>query len=190
MRTRVIRQGYLLGLVLACLVGLTYFNDERIGRARAEMARLDNQATNMATQVDTMYDLQRQLSDLMIKRNIDQRLGSRIDGMAILAALGGILPESMMLTSLSLDAMKVPVKLKPAADALSRRGARKSRSTTVNRLKLTIVGRSPNNVDVANFIADLSASKLFEEVEMGYAKNVKYRGKSAKEFQASCYVAR
>ena len=49
---------------------------------------------------------------------------------------------------------------------------------------------SPNNVDVANFIADLSASPLFEEVDMGYAKNIVFRSKAAKEFQASCYVVR
>jgi Tfp pilus assembly protein PilN len=193
MRARVFRQGYLLGIMLAALIGLAYFNEERIGRAEAQMSGLDNRSANMTTQVNTMYTLQGQLSDLMIKQRIDNRLGSRINGMDILGELGRILPVSMTLTSLELDARMVAVKLKPAAGGVATSaGSRRSKAKTktINRLKLTITGLSPNNVDVANFIADMSASPLFEEVDMGYAKNVVFREKPAKEFQTSCYVAR
>jgi len=194
MRARLIRQGYLMGIMLAALIGLGYFNEERIGRAEAQMSFIDNQSSNMTRQIETMYDLQRQLSDLMIKHKIDTRLGSRINAMDILSELGGILPKSMSLTSFELDAITETLKLKPASGgaptvAGSRRPGR-DRTKTVNRLKLTITGLSPNNVDVANFIADLSVSPLFEEVDMGYAKNIKFREKNAKEFQVSCFVAR
>jgi len=194
MRARLIRQGHLLGIMLVAIVGLGFFNEERIGRAEAEMTALDTQSANMTGQLEQMFDLQQQLSDLMIKQRIDNRLGSRINGMAILGELGRILPESMALTSLELDARTVIVKLKPAtggvATAVGARRAKKDMNKTINRLKLTITGLSPNNVDVANFIADLSASPLFEEVDMGYAKNIDFRGKQAKEFQVSCYVVR
>jgi len=194
MRARLIRQGYLLGIMLAAIIGLGYFNEERIGRAEAEMAGLDNHSSIVANQFEQMLKLQKQLSDLMIKARIDNRLGSRINGMDILGELGRILPESMALTSLELDARTTIVKLEPAtggvATAAGGRRAGKDRKKTINRLKLTITGLSPNNVDVANFIADLSASRLFEEVDMGYAKNIDFRGKQAKEFQASCYVVR
>ncbi len=194
MRARLVRQGYLLGITLAALIGLAYFNEERIGRAEAQVVGLDNQSSNMTRQVETMYDLQRQHSDLVIKQRIDNRLGTRINGMDILGELGRILPKSMALTSLELDTRAVIIKLKPAAGgvptAARGRRARKDRHKTINRLKLTITGLSPNNVDVANFIADLSASPLFEEVDMGYAKNVIFRTKPAKEFQTSCYVVK
>ena len=194
MRARLIRQGYLLGIMLTALIGLAYFNGERIGRAEAQIGALDNQSSNMTRQVETMHDLQRQLADLMIKQRIDNRLGSRINGMDILGELGRILPESMALTSLELDARAVIVKLKPAGGgvptAAGGRRAGKDRNKTINRLKLTLTGLSSNNVDVANFIADLSASPLFEEVDMGYAKNIVFREKAAKEFQASCLVVR
>ena len=194
MRARLIRQGHLLAIMLAAIIGLGYFNEGRIGRAEAEMTGLSNQSTIMANRLEQMFKLQKQLSDLMIKARIDNRLGSRTNGMAILGELGQILPKSMSLTSLELDARKMTVKLKPAAGgvatAAGTRRAGKDRNKTINRLKLTITGLSPNNVDVANFIAGLSASPLFEEVDMGYAKNIKFRGKPAKEFQASCYVVR
>ena len=193
-RARVIRQGYLLGIMFAGLVGLGYFNEERVGHAEAEMAYLNDQSSDRNKELETMYDLQRQLSDLMIKQRIDTRLGSRVDAMEILGELGRILPETMSLTNFELSAETVVLKLKPAAGgvpiAAGPRRARKDRHKTVNRLKLTIRGLSPNNVDVANFIADLSASPLFEEVDMGYAKNIVFRKKAAKEFQASCLVVR
>ena len=122
MRARVFRQGYLLGIMLAALFGLAYFNEERIGHAEAQMSGLDSRSANMTTQVNTMYTLQGQLSDLMIKQRIDNRLGSRINGMDILGELGRILPVSMTLTNLDLDTKMVSVKLK--SDFLLRRNAR------------------------------------------------------------------
>ncbi len=188
---RLFRQAYLVGMVLSTLVGLAYINEERISAAQAELSGLDDQSTNLKTQVQTMYKLQEQLSGLMIKQDIDQKLGSRVNGMDILAELGKILPQSMTLTSLQMDALRLKVPL-TSAGGVARKAPRrgKAKEKIVNRLKLTITGLSPNNVDVANFIADLSASELFEEVDMGYAKNIEHRGKQAKEFQASCYVVR
>jgi len=187
---RFFRQGYLLMIVLTVLVGMAHFNEDRISAADAQLSGLESLAANQKIQVETMYKLQKQLSGLMIKQDIDMKLGSRISGMDILSELGEILPLSMTLTSLQLDATQIHASLKPASGAIAAKRGRKTRRKTENRLKLTITGLSPNNVDVANFIADLSASSLFEEVDMGYAKNVTYRQKQAKEFQVSCYVVR
>jgi len=43
---------------------------------------------------------------------------------------------------------------------------------------------------VANFIGQLSASLLFEEVSMGFARTETFRGRSARRFQASCYLVK
>ena len=192
MRARLFRQGYLLGIMLAALVGLGYFNEQRINRAEAEVAVLDSQSSNLSKQVENLFDLQKQRSKLLIKQSINKRLGSRIIARDVLSELGRILPETMSLTNYELATVTEEVTLKPAAGAPAggRRRGRKAPTKTVKRLKLTIMGLSPNNVDVANFIADLSASDLFEDVDMGYAKEIGFRGRKAKQFQASCYVTR
>jgi Tfp pilus assembly protein PilN len=64
------------------------------------------------------------------------------------------------------------------------------KEVTVKRVQLLVTGLAPSDVDVANFIGHLSASPLFEDVNMGYAKNVVVRGRTAREFQATCFVAR
>ncbi|MBT3202013.1 MAG: PilN domain-containing protein [Phycisphaerales bacterium] len=192
MRARIIRQGYLLGIMLCALACLAYFNDERIGKAEAQINALDSQSLDMTIRVKTMLELQGQLSDLMVKQRIDARLGSGATGMDVLGELARILPANIMLTSMELDTNQTPLVVKQTTGGVARaaRTRGKTKTKMITRLKLTITGLSPNNVDVANFIADLSASLLFEDVDMGYAKNVKFRTKPAKEFQVSCYIVR
>ena len=49
---------------------------------------------------------------------------------------------------------------------------------------------APTDVDVANFIGQLAGSRVFEDVNMGYARNVPFRTRTARKFQVSCYVIR
>ncbi len=70
------------------------------------------------------------------------------------------------------------------------RVGRRSGAKLVRRVRVVLAGLAPTDVDVANFIGQLSASPLFENVNMGYAKTVRFRGRSAREFQASCYLAK
>jgi len=83
------------------------------------------------------------------------------------------------------------MKLANASLRVSPAGAQpRKEDKAVHRVRLVLTGLAPTDVDVANFIGQLSASRLFEDVTMGYAKNVSFRGRSAREFRASCYVAR
>ncbi len=63
-----------------------------------------------------------------------------------------------------------------------------NKTVTLKRVRLLITGVAPGDVDVANFIGQLSASPLLEDVNMGYTKTVEYRGHLAREFEASCYI--
>jgi len=74
--------------------------------------------------------------------------------------------------------------------AMTADGGSKPRVIRTKRMRLVLTGLAPTDVDVANFIGQLSASPLFEDVNMGYAKTVSVEGLTAREFQASCYVVR
>lgn len=193
-RARMIRQGYLLAITVAALAVLGYLNQQRVARAQGHLVMLDDQAVNMKRQLETLDGLQQQLAGLMIKERIDSQLGSRINATDVLRELARILPESMALTNLDLEATGILVEVERVGGGISSARAipaePKPRGKVVKRVKVVLTGLSPNNVDVANFIADVSASPLFEDVNMGYTKNVIFRGRSAKQFQASFYVVR
>jgi len=192
-RRRLVQRGYLLGITVAALVGLGYINQGRLQQARAELATLGEQSANMTMQLCTLDRLRQQLSDLMIKKRIDSHLGSRVNATDVLRELGRVLPESMVLTSLDFEGRPVPTKTHSTGgsrlgSARPVEAAARGREKTVNRVRVVLCGLSPNNVDIANFIANLSASPLFEDVNMGYSENMPFRGRPAKQFKVSCYV--
>ena len=194
-RARMTRQFYLLGISFACLALLGYFRHGRIDRAEAELALLQDHTTSVEMQLATRDRLEKQLNDLMVKKRIDETLGSRVNALDVLAEIQRVLPESMALSRLEMDAVEVNLAMEPGGEGMAgRTGARlasaRQREQGLKRVRLILTGVAPCDVDVANFIGQLSASPLFEDVNMGYIENTEFRGRRAREFQASCYVVR
>lgn len=186
------RQTWLTIIAALGLAVLGYVRQGLITQAKAELAWLDHKISNVNRQLAMRGDLERQLADLMIKKRIDDTLGSRANALEVLAELERTLPESIVLTSLTLEAVEVRTPIKPAdAGAPVVAGApARPRESVSRRVRLVFTGMAPSDVDVANFIAQMSAGRLFEDVSMGYVKNVEFRGRSVRDFQASCLVAR
>jgi Tfp pilus assembly protein PilN len=193
---RLLRQGYLLAACVAGMGLLTYVRHGRMAEAGAEVAMLTRRADNLQHQLAMIPALERKLAGLLIKKRIDEKLGSRTDCTAVLAELCRLVPVNMALASMDLKTIEVRVKAaKPPQPSLSRTAvpaAKASEETeeVVRRVRLVLTGLAPTDVDVANFIGQLAACCLFEDVNMGYAKTVDFRGRSAREFQVSCYLAK
>ena len=190
-RARLVRQGYLLALCIVGLVGMGYLRESRINFAQAELASLSNRAETIQQQLAIRSALEAQQSELMIIKQIDETLGSRASSVEILSELSRILPACMALTSISMETMELRTNKSltpnPAAQA---NAAANAKGQVVKRIRMVITGVSPTDVDVANFIGQLSASPLFEDVNMGYTRNTLFRNRQAREFQASCYIVR
>jgi Tfp pilus assembly protein PilN len=187
------RQIWLVAFVIASLTGLGYVRQGEITQGKACLAALTTQISTVNRQLAMRTDLERQLADLMIKKRIDDTLGSRANALEVLSELERTLPESIVLTSLTLEAVEVrtPIGRSASGDAPVPAGGTPAPKEKVSkRVRLVFTGMAPTDVDVANFIAQMSAGRLFEDVSMGYARNVEYRGRTVRDFQASCYVAR
>lgn len=187
------RQIGLVMIVVASLTTLGHVRQGMIAEGKACLIALNGQISAVNRQLAMRSDLDRQLADLMIKKRIDDTLGSRANALEVLAELERTLPESIVLVSLTLEAVKVRVPVARSVDRgapIAAGAAAQPRETVSRRVRLVFTGMAPSDVDVANFIAQMSAGRLFEDVSMGYAKNVEFRGRSVREFQASCYVAR
>jgi Tfp pilus assembly protein PilN len=186
------RQMWLVAILSGTLATLGYVRQDKIVQAQAVTAVLDRQISAVNRQLALRTDLERQLADLMIKKRIDDTLGSRANALEVLAELERTLPESIVLTTLTLEAVEIRMPVKPAeTGAPVVAGAEaKPKERVSRRVRLVFTGLAPSDVDVANFIAQMSAGRLFEDVSMGYVRNVDFRGRNVREFQASCYVAR
>jgi len=197
-RQRLVRDSYLVAICIVGLAALGYWRHGGLQQAEGALHAAAKRSRDVQTRLKILDSLEQQQAELMIKKRIADHLGSRVNTQDVMAELQRLLPTSMALSSLNLETMEVrlPVtrsrgrrtntSLRVAPAGVQPRGEEKS----LYRVRLVLTGLAPTDVDVANFIGQLSASRLFEDVTMGYAKNVSFRGRSAREFRASCYVAR
>jgi Tfp pilus assembly protein PilN len=191
-RRRLIRQGYLLGLCALAIVALGYIRQGRVSAAMADVRLLQECTDNVQRQSARRLVLEQRLQDLALKQRIEERLGTRIGAQLVLAEIQHQMPASICLLSMELETLDVQLPRKNDTNATVRAAVTSGdrKPDTIKRLRVTLTGLAPNDVDVANFIGQLSASPVLEDVNMGYTKSVTYKGRLAREFRASCYVAR
>ncbi|MCK4602065.1 MAG: PilN domain-containing protein [Phycisphaerae bacterium] len=192
---RLVRQGYFLAACVLVLATVGYFGHRRVGRAQAELTALSKRDVNFESQMKLREQLEQQEAELLTKKRIDDQMGSSVSALLILAEVSRLQPQGLALTSLKVEAkeVRIPIKLASRQHGSSRAvnaGGRRQKEKVVKRVRLSITGLAPTDVDIADFIGQLSASPMFEQVNMGYARSTTFRGRSAREFQASCYVVR
>ncbi|MDY7009241.1 MAG: hypothetical protein SVV80_00610 [Planctomycetota bacterium] len=199
-RRRLIRQGYLLVACLVVMGILTCVRAERAAQARNNLAMLEKSSNNLKKHAAKITSLERQMSDLLIRKQINEELGCRTDCTVVLAELCRITPPGIVLVSLDLKTVGVSAEdseqpspatghhdLKPGV--VGEKG-RKADAEIARRARMVITGLAPNDVDVANFIGQLSASTLLDNVNTDYTRTVVFRGQLVREFQTKCYLAR
>ena len=194
-RECLVRQGYLLALCALTVGGMMFVWQERVSNAEVQLALMCSRVENVHRQLAMRSSMEEQLCELMVKKRINDQLGSRVDTLDVLSELQDLLPASVALVDLNIETMELRVPVHRAVGGVRAPvrppgPAGKQNYNTVKRVRLVITGLAPTDVDVANFIGQLSASPIFEDVNMGYAKNVDFRGRKARRFQASCYVIR
>ncbi|HOD81712.1 MAG: hypothetical protein BWX88_04708 [Planctomycetes bacterium ADurb.Bin126] len=189
------RQVYLLAVFAGALALLALERQNRISRAEAELLLLTGRSANVQRQLAMLGTLESQQAELHLKKRINDHLGSRFNVMVVLAELERLMPASMALVNLHVETVDQTSRamsptVRPTARPVAAPSPHAIGEQTVKRLRLVITGVAPTDVDVANFIGQMATSRLFEEVTMGYAKNVSYRGRAAREFQATSYIVR
>lgn len=200
-RRTLTRQGYLLAVCAMALVAMGYLRDERVIDTQAELGLIEERAASVNLQLSQRKGLERERAEFLIFRRVEEQLGSRTNTLHLLAEIERLLPDGVILTSLRVETVEMPVKIKPATAGgraiLARSGAPGDGGhIMVKRLHLNLTGLAPEDVKVATFIGHLSASKMLEGVNMGYVKGkeiksgTKYGTIVAREFQVSCYVVR
>lgn len=189
------RQVYLLAIFAGALALLALERQNRISQAEAELLLLTGRSANVQRQLAMLTSLETQQAELHLKKRINDHLGSRFNVVVVLAELERLMPNSMSLVNLHVETVEqsnqvTPALVRPGPRPLVVSAPQAAAEQTVKRLRLVITGVAPTDVDVANFIGQMATSRLFEEVTMGYTKNVTYRGKMAREFQATSYIVR
>ena len=191
-RRRLIRQGVWVCACALLLLLFAHLRQEYIHAAQTELADMQTYNTSLREQTFAREALEKQQADLEIAKKVAEQLGSRVGALDVLAELGDKIPANMALTSLTVETVEQRLSVEMAGSGRPARAsvATVKRDKPVRRVRLTITGLSTSDVEIANFIAQLSVSPLFEDVTMGYVKPVEFRGRTVREFQSACYVSK
>jgi len=188
-RRRLIRQGVWVGVCAMGLLLYAHVQQGNILHAQAELSEMQAYNRNLEEQMFARDMLEKQQAELEVARKVEEQLGSRVGALDVLSELGDKMPANMTLTSLTFETVEQRLAVDMARSSRASVAMLK-RDKPVKRIRLTLTGLSTSDVEIANFIAQLSVSPLFEDVTMGYVKPVKFRDRMVREFQSACYISK
>jgi Tfp pilus assembly protein PilN len=145
--------------------------DVRLEQTNKELAKLD--------ELLNKQKLWRQEEDVV------SRLGLHVETTRMFNAIEAALPQEMAILELSLD---VDEQLVPVATLADAQAVQQAQTQISRRLKVSMLGVAPTDVDLANFLGQLSAVPFFENVAMTYAKDRAEGGHVMREFELTFAV--
>jgi len=147
----------------------------RAETARGELRKLDD-----------LLVLQRQCQQ---KARVIDRLGLHVEATRLVNKLEEVMPREMGVLDLKLDVEETPRP--PRVTTASRAAAADATAELPpeRRLKVSVHGVVPTDVDFASFLAGLSTVPYFENVAMIYAKDRSDSGHVMREFEVTFSVS-
>ncbi|HEY7115412.1 MAG TPA: PilN domain-containing protein [Tepidisphaeraceae bacterium] len=182
-RRMVVLQGWLILVLIAGMGTWVVLKDRNIAddeRVLAAQASQLAQTYAQLAEVDKLDAMRRQLRQ---QERIVSRLGFAVEACKAVNALDEKMPKQMALTNIQLEneekidnsafqAARTPGELPPAE----------------RRLKVRIQGVCPTDVDLANFMTQLSTVPFFESVNNTYARDRLENDHVMREFELTFWV--
>jgi Tfp pilus assembly protein PilN len=144
----------------------------------ARLAQTDTELKRL----DELLRLQKQLG---VQDQIIARLGTHITPTRLLAAIENVLPSEMALINMSVTTEE---QVRQQSNLAAARAEQQKQETVDRRLKISLQGVAPTDVDLANFLARLASERFFEQVALSYARERTERGHVMREFEVTFVV--
>lgn len=159
-------------LVLAAVVGLIFL---RAAGAAGMRQIVEAQYAEASRQIDQLKQLEERKTGLLHKVELSSALLERVPRSHLLACVTNYLPTGTSLTSVTMQAIEVDVKVeakpedaKPPAPGV--KAAPKGPAPRVKRVQFRLDGLAPTDVEVAEFISRLGRDPLFEQVDLQFSE--------------------
>ncbi len=179
-RRLVVLQGWLTVLMVLGMGAYLFLVDGNIASDERSLASLKDQIKTTDSQLaemDKLDTLRRQLSQ---QTQILTRLGFYVEACTMVHTLDSIMPRQMSLIGLHFDNEE---KADPSALVAARADAQVDR-----KLKVRLQGVCPTDVDLANFMTQLSAVPFFEAVNITYAREKSDTNHVMREFEVTFFI--
>lgn len=188
-RGRIVREIVLVGAVAGCLFILSGATHARYIRLQQMVSLQEEKASSAQQTAAEVSKMQKLQSELAMQIGIQRRLEAPVTHTKVLAALSHLAPPSITMTDVSMT-MDVPKPTtKPSASKKTDAKASKAAPPpSLTSVRMEVVGLSPSDVEVANFVGTLSENPLFSNVKMRYIRATRSKNIAARQFRIEMEV--
>ena len=181
-RRRVLALQAWVTLILVCGLGLWMLLVQRNVRAQElTLTHLSNDLRQSETECQRLDDLLAMQRQLGQQDQIFVKIGRPIESTHVITTLAEIMPPDMALLGLSLDSQEQAV---PSRTGLAAR-AQAEKKEKESKLNFRLHGVAPTDVDLAEFLAKLTARPFFKRVELIYSHERQDAGRVMREFEVA-----
>ena len=189
---------FLFTLVIAGVVGAFVVNHQRWRRVHQEQGVVAASFEEEAAKIEQLQSLEKQRVDLIERAEVVTALKDRVPRSVLVGEIVRAIPDGLTLTLFNLEGKRVRVKPPVVKEADAKARSLKGKSVGKGKdakpepvkvlppkfeFMLTTEGIGEENDHVADFLASLKASPLFENVELQFIKETKIEKKGYRRFK-------
>lgn len=176
-----VRQAALI-VVLAALLAMWYTASSRsLGELGALVENVEREAATAQARVNEINHLREVERELRRDAKTRQELSPTINTVDVVGTVANAMPTSIALRAMDIMSERpVPQKASNTDDANPAAG---ETPRAIEPMKISLVGLAPADVEVADFVGQLTKSPLFHNVKMVYSRPVQTQDVHAREFR-------
>jgi Tfp pilus assembly protein PilN len=177
-RRLVVLLGWLTMVLVGGMGAHKVLADRNIAAADKALLSLRGQLDQTNAQLVEMDKLDSMRLQLKQQEQVVSRLGFYVYATKAVDTLDRLLPKQMSLTGMQLENEE-------KVDTSAIQQAKGGEAAVDRRLKVRIQGVCPTDVDLAEFMTELSTIKFFDQVSVTYARDKSDNGHVLREFEVS-----
>jgi len=190
----------LFGIVMVSVFAAFLVTNRQWSHVRKARASINSQYEDAAGQIKRLNELERQKDQMLTKARLAAALVERVPRSILLAELINRMPPRMGLLKIELKSdklkavvkrvkarngrLKRPVRAKSRKQIARQKGEEKAQVDVPRyRVKLTLVGVAPTDIEVSRYIASLNAHPLLVDVTLQYSEERKGENSNMRQFE-------
>jgi Tfp pilus assembly protein PilN len=178
-KSRVQIEGWILAVVIVSLGSWYVFAQQNLRAKQATLGTLQHQLDQVHTERELLnqaLDLRQRLQE---REELVASLGYPVEMTRLLQTLDSVMPREMTLTDFDCQTRE------QARPVTSVAAVRPSDRQLDRRLDIHLKGVAPSDVDLANFLGELSKMPFLEQVNVSYSQDKVDSGHRMREFEVT-----
>lgn len=176
-------------VVMAGVVGGYFVTDHESQLVRVEQQKVNHRFSEAAKRLEQLQKLQNKKQQMIEKAKVTSALVEKIPRSTLLAELINNMPTRLSLLSLNLDTKTLH---RPPPRTALQRARRKQHDQAAKqdfqvrvpetRMIVSLVGVAPTDVDVSQYMTNLSKRPLFKDLSLEYSEQARIDGRTMRKF--------